>query len=729
LRTGGSTQHYAKVADEGDRVSDLHAPEPRRIIDDLADAVVATDRLCRVTVWSRPAETLFGWSEADALGRTLSDLGLAPEGSEGLLMTHRAFAGKPWDGTYPVSTKSGEVVYVRFRATPRWGDDGSVAGVALQCRNSLQPTEQHERSAARIALLSDAGTALGGSLNLSRTLKDLGGLFVPAFADHCIIDLYDEEGALRRLSTADAPGFEDPDAWLADGEVVDYPSGHLCAQAMSAGRSLLRHVSEDGMSEVAGTERIAAIYRRIGVKSMIAMPLPRSEQVSQLTDDYRSVSGVVTLLRSVTGTLYEQEDLDLVEAVGQRAGLALDNAWLYNHQVQTVETLQESLLPKDPPPRDGIRIGVQYRPSAKARVGGDFYDVVELSSGRVGLVIGDVQGRGAAAAVIMGQLRASLRAYALQDMEPVRLLGLMDEAVRHLGEELFVTCTYAVFDPFTKECRIANAGHPPPLWVRHVCKPAYEVPPNVPLGIGGFNFSEAVVTLKPGDSLLFYTDGVVERRDLPWDAAIERVNLTLGQLAGRGLGPQRLADALIDAIPGAAGDDAAVLVVQCTDDELPFTSYSLPPIATAVGDARRHTRDTLTAWEMHEDADLAELLVSELVTNALRHATEQRRSTPAHLWPDTQPSRRAKPNGQARIPMGLRRGSTSLWIEVHDFDVRLPRMAGPDSSAETGRGLVLVDALAKRWGARPTADGKVVWVELEPSRLTAAFRAAVAAGV
>jgi two-component sensor histidine kinase len=132
---------------------------------------------------------------------------------------------------------------------------------------------------------------------------------------------------------------------------------------------------------------------------------------------------------------------------------------------------------------------------------------------------------------------------------------------------------------------------------------------------------------------------------------------------------------------------------------------------------------------MHEDADLAELLVSELVTNALRHATEQRRSTPAHLWPDTQPSRRAKPNGQARIPMGLRRGSTSLWIEVHDFDVRLPRMAGPDSSAETGRGLVLVDALAKRWGARPTADGKVVWVELEPSRLAAALRAAVAAGV
>jgi Stage II sporulation protein E (SpoIIE) len=343
--------------------------------------------------------------------------------------------------------------------------------------------------------------------------------------------------------------------------------------------------------------------------------------------------------------------------------------------------------------------------------------VVELSSGRVGLVIGDVQGRGAGAAVIMGQLRASLRAFALQDMEPVRLLGLMDDAVRHLGEELFVTLTYAVFDPFTKECRIANAGHPPPLWVRHVCKPAYEVPPNVPLGIGGFNFSEAVVTLKPGDSLLFYTDGVVERRGVSWDAGLERVNLTLGQLAGRGLGPQELANALMDAIPGSALDDAAVLAVQATDDDLPYTSYSLPLVATAVGHARRHTRDTLSAWKLDEDVDLAELLVSELVTNALRHAIEQKVVvSPADLWPDAQPSRRAGGRKNGRIPMGLRRGSGSLWIEVHDFDVRLPRMAPLDSSAEAGRGLVLVDALAKRWGARPTADGKVVWVELEPSR-------------
>jgi hypothetical protein len=187
-------------------------------------------------VWSRPAETLFGWSEADALEQTLSDLGLAPEGSEGLLMTQRAFAGKPWDGTYPISTKSGEVVYVRFRATPRWGEDGSVAGVALQCRNSLQPTEQHERSAARIALLSDAGTALGGSLNLSRTLKDLGGLFVPAFADHCIIDLYDEEGALglvppmRPASTTPTRGSPTVRCRLS--------SGAPGARAMSAGRSL-----------------------------------------------------------------------------------------------------------------------------------------------------------------------------------------------------------------------------------------------------------------------------------------------------------------------------------------------------------------------------------------------------------------------------------------------------------------------------------------------------------
>lgn len=697
------------------------ASDVRRVLDDLADAVVATDGVTQVRIWSRRAEALFGWSEADALGRTLLDLGLAPDEPEALQLTERTLLGHRWEGTYAVVTKSGDTIYVRFRATPLRRDDGTVAGIVLLCRDSLRPTGQHERAAGRISLLADAGTALGRSLDVGRTLSDIAELFVPSFADHCIIDLYDARGVLRRLVSVNTPGFNDPDAWIADGQPVSYPPGHMCAEAMASMRPVLRRVSEDDVVEIAGDERIAAIYRRVGVRSVIAMPLPRSEQVRELIEDHRGISGVVTLMRSLREESYETEDADLIAAITHRAGLALDNAWLYDHQLSTVKTLQTNLLPRQPHTGDGVTVAGAYRPGARSQVGGDFYDVMELSSGRYGLVIGDVQGRGAEAAVVMGQLRASLRAYALQDLQPSQMLSYLDTIVQEQGEELIVTCMFAVFDPFLRVCTIANAGHPPPILVRagSRSKPVGMVEANLPLGIasmGGSPFVETVLPIEPGSSLLFYTDGVVERRDMHWDAAIERAVIQLDRISASAA--DDLAWALMDAIPGDAGDDAAVLAVQAAEADLPHAAYQLPPQADAVAQARDRTRTTLAAWNLAQEADLAELVVSELVTNALRHAVPNHRGSEGALTGGLAgdgEATNAEPNGH--IPLGLRRGSTSLWIEVGDFDVRLPRRADPGRTDEAGRGLMLVDALSHRWGARPTADGKVVWVELRPRPL------------
>lgn len=687
----------------------------RRVLDDLADAIVATDSAMRVIVWTRRAEELFGWSAADADGRTLHELGLAPIEPEALQMTQHVLAGHAWEGTYAVVTKSGDTIYVRFRATPLW-QDGRVGGIGLLCRDSLGPTGQHERTAGRMALLADAGSVLGGSLDVWKTLADIAELFVPSFADHCIIDLYDERGDLRRLVSVSLPGFDDPDAWIASGQIVEYPAGHMCAEAMQSLQPVMRHVTSDQLLDIAHDERIAAIYRRVGVRSVIAMPLPRSEQVLELTENRQPASGVVTLMRSARTDLYETEDVDLVAAVAQRAGLALDNAWLYNYQLRMVKTLQTNLLPTKPHTGHGVTVAGAYRPGALSQVGGDFYDVMELPSGRSGLVIGDVQGRGAEAAVVMGQLRASLRAYALQDLPPAQILSYLDQVVQDLGEELIVTCMFAVFDPYLRTCTVANAGHPPPLIVRPGGrpKPVAEVEANVPLGvasIGGEPFTETELQIEPGSSLLFYTDGVVERRELPWDAAIERAVIKVGRMPYASA--DDLANALLEAIPGDAGDDAAVLVFQAAQEELPYAAYSLPRHPDAVRQARRHTRETLLEWDLPEDADLAELLVSELVTNALKH------SAVGHHRPDTSRPRRlvgslrgTKANG--RIPFMLRRGARSLWIEVGDPDARLPRRSDPGSDDETGRGLVLVDSLSTRWGARATGDGKVVWVELRP---------------
>jgi hypothetical protein len=413
-----------------------------------------------------------------------------------------------------------------------------------------------------------------------------------------------------------------------------------------------------------------------------------------------------------------------------------------------------------------VSIRVGYAPGADSEVSGDLYDVVELSSGRIGVVIGDVQGRGAHAAAVMGQLRAALRAYVVLDVQPGQLLSYLDEVVRSLNEEILVTCVYAIYDPFTRRMALANAGHPPPLLASaHGCHPM-EVPPDMPLGIGPLGpgggrgpvqFTDHIFSVPPGDVLIMYTDGVVERRDQSVDQGVRTLCSAIERVVRE---PRAICRAALRAAGSAAHDDQAVLAMATSPVDLPLSRLALPARPEAAFAARHHTRAVLREWGLSEHAELAELLVSELITNAVRHASGPRPSpwsfseegygdagsgtrTPDalekaatreysdHLGAMDEDNEMdllaepgmldelglldgtlSAPGGSRRLDLVLRRGLRALWIEVHDPDVRLPRIRQAGETDEGGRGLYLVDALSARWGARPTDAGKFVWFEL-----------------
>jgi PAS domain S-box-containing protein len=362
---------------------------------------------------------------------------------------------------------------------------------------------------------------------------------------------------------------------------------------------------------------------------------------------------------------------------------------------QIAEELQASLLPGLDFDPDHLEVASFYEAGVEGtQVGGDWYDVIELGAGRTALVIGDVMGRGVRAAAVMGQLRAAIRAYARLDLAPADLLELCDGAVRDLGDDQIVTSVYAVFDPVEQSLTFANAGHLPPLLVGAdgtVQRLSDTV--GAPLGSGPSVITEATVPMALGSTLTLYTDGLVERRDRDIDTGIallaEEIRGAAGPLASL---PAQLVRRLL---PDGQDDDVALLLAR-----IPTVAPALPSVRFVVGDtpgtvatARHWVRRIVTGWELvPERCDDAELVVGELVTNALLH-------------------------GAAPVEVRLRHSRDSLLIEVSDTAVFLPRRLRPDLEDEHGRGLLLVTQVAARWGVRPTPAGKAVWCVLATSQV------------
>jgi PAS domain S-box-containing protein len=731
-----------------------HLLTASQVLDQVSTGVVVTDANCQLLYANPFAVSLFDFPDEPAhlVGRPLRDLGL--EQADMATVQHMAeivLRGWPWEGTFTSQRLDGSQVFVRAHASSLRGPNGEIAGIVIMAREATRHGPQ--RASDRIGLLERIGDRLASSLELNVTLRQVAETLVPQFADHCFIDLLHGDQLIRRAQLHARGWTPAPHTWALVGEQITYPTGHFCEQAMARLDTVVVDDMDSGTFPPPvkeGPHECADVK----LTSVIAAPLVARGQLLGV------MSLALSMLTERQERHYGADDRDFLSAIASRVAVAIDNSMLFEEERRTALAFQTSLLPKDPPFVDGLEVAYKYVPAKplethgqgiQTQVGGDWYDIIPLSAGRVGIVIGDVEGRGARAAAVMGQLRAALRAFAQDDKSPAEILRRLDDWVRSLGpaaaeEHGFsasdpptVSCTYLVYDAWSRTLSFSNAGHVPPLIVRgHDVSQLEILDRGVLLGVRGKGvpglptYREENRYLAPGSTLVFYTDGLVDRRQRAdgsghyTDAEVQQMLRHAVREAAEG-SVEQVALAAETAVPGEIDDDMAVVVVRTSSVDLASWEGQFPAEPIRVSEARRLAHETFISWGMDmEQADLTCLLVSEVVTNVVLHAAVS--PTPRHElvlegagagplgiigdW-ELAPydDGLATPAGKD-FTLRLRRGHEAVWVEVFDADLRLPRIRSAGESDEGGRGLYLVDQLASRWGSRPTKDGKAVWFEM-----------------
>ncbi|WP_406723686.1 SpoIIE family protein phosphatase [Streptomyces sp. GD-15H] len=545
----------------------------------------------------------------------------------------------------------------------------------------------------RLALLTEAGERIATTLDVVRTAQELADAAVPGLADIVVVDLLEatvrgEEPdpgpvggqVLLRRSGISSVQEGAPEAVYAVGATGAFHPGTPQARCLATGRPVL--VRRLDVEEwFAFDPRAAEKIREVGIHSLMAVPL-RARGITL---------GAAVFSRYRDPQPYDEGDLALAEDFCSRAAVCVDNARRYTREHITALTLQRSLLPHDLPDHPAVETAHRYLPAAAhAGAGGDWFDVLPLSGARVALVVGDVVGHGLHAAAVMGRLRTAVHTLADLDLDPDEILTRLDDLVVRLAEEdsdcQGATCLCAVYDPISRRCTFARAGHPPPALVQPdgMVEFLHEIPPGPPLGLGGLPFETAERQLPEGTLLALYTDGLIEAPDRDVDIGLDRLAHTVAAPA-RSL--EQLCEAVVASLaPERRSDDAALLLARTHVLEANrVASWELPVDPTLVAQARTLTEAQLADWNLEPLAFTTELIVSELVTNAIRHA---------------------------RGPIALRLIHTaSLICEVSDGSLSAPHLRLARNSDEGGRGLFLVAQLSTRWGTRYTTDGKTIWAE------------------
>ncbi|WP_327418706.1 ATP-binding SpoIIE family protein phosphatase [Streptomyces sp. NBC_01233] len=595
--------------------------------------------------------------------------------------------------------------------------DGHPMGVATV----FTDVTDHERSRGRLDLLYRATGALGGSLSVLRTVEDLVKVLAPAFGDCAAVDL-----AETVLTGGEPPADGHLTLPLIRMAVAGAEADTLrtgTAQFTAPLPAAVPHptVTGAGVPEAAASgarECRGELISGLGTRSTgpgkdaapewaTSVPGVHSAMTAPLCA--RGIAfGRLTLWRTGDAPPLEEDDLALLEEIAARAAVAVDNARRYTKERRTAVGLQRSLLPPATAETPALEAASVYLPAdSDSGVGGDWFDVIPLSSARVALVVGDVAGHGLYATAMMGRLRSAVRAMADLELEPEELLAHVDDMVLQVVAEAEsgdpedgdagmpvpsgpagATCLYAVYDPVTRSCVMASAGHPPPAVVSPDGTVEYVgLSPGPPLGVGGWPFEPVERDLPPGSVLALYTDGLIERGEGDVDEGMRNLadRLLRADVLGRPLRQARH-DIVEGLPPGRLRDDVTLLLARTRAvDPGSIATWRLAPDPAIVGDARHLVLDQLTAWDLDELAFSTELIVSELVTNAIRHA-----------------------GGPVRLR--LIRADT-LTCEVSDSSNTQPRMRRARSSEEGGRGLYIVAQLSHRWGSRYTTGGKTVWSE------------------
>ncbi|WP_447041221.1 SpoIIE family protein phosphatase [Streptomyces sp. DSM 118878] len=552
----------------------------------------------------------------------------------------------------------------------------------------------------RLEFLNEVSGRIGSSLDLSRTILEVSRAVVPRFTD--VAGTYLREQVVAGEGFPEGPPDEttlwhrvavehtdEPGRWddvVPVGESMPFPAHTPFFQCMTSGDPVLvPRITEEMGNAIASQFEKRDIRPLINHRSMLVVPL-KARQV---------VLGFMILLRHRERPVFNDMDRVTGAELAARAGLVLDNARMYTYQESVADTLQDSMLPHIQPRMPGCDIATRYLPGTLlGRVGGDWFDSVKLPGSRTALVVGDVMGHGLNSAAMMGQLRTAVQTMAALDLPPEQLLRNLDDLAQRLGEHYLATCLYAVYDPIAGELCLANAGHIPPVLVRAEDgrSELLVLPTGAPIGVGGVPFESVRVRVAPGDRLLMCTDGLVEVRG-------EDIGVGLATLTESAAHPAASMDDACDTIiralntGGARKDDVALLMARLNGiagEDVAHWRFALDP--SEVSRARELVRGQLRAWSLQALADTAELLVSELVTNVVRHSRS------------------------SRVDLRLVR-SGSLVCEVEDDDPALPMLLGAGPCDESGRGLGVVSALAGKWGTSRTDSGKTVWCELDlPSR-------------
>ncbi|MFD5322290.1 SpoIIE family protein phosphatase [Streptomyces sp. NPDC127092] len=671
---GLGTQEMTRMYEHHDAV--LHS---------VREGVLITDGEGRLLLANDEAGRLLGLPD-DAEGRPVDEVGMDRRMAD-LLLSGRV-------ATDEVLEAGGRLLVVNQRPThPQGRPQGRPQGSAVTIRDSTEMrllSSRAETARRRLRLLYDAGGDIGTTLDVVRTAQELADVAVPQFADFVTVDLADpvlegdEPGPDSDMRRTAVSGIRADHPLYPLGTLIDFLPSTPQARGYGTGAAELVPDLRDAPGWHAQDPARTAAIVDYGIHSLIAAPL-KARGV---------VLGVVNFWRSQKPEPFDEDDLFLAEELVGRAAVTMDNARRYTREHNLAVTLQRSLLPQDLPEQSAVDVAHFYQP-AQSGVGGDWFDVIPLPGSRVALVVGDVVGHGLHAAATMGRLRTAVHNFSSLDLPPDELLARLDNLVQRMDQEgdgsapmggvMGATCLYAVYDPVSRLCSMARAGHMPPLVVApDGTTTISELPAGPPLGLGGMPFETMELHLAEGSQLVLYTDGLVEERSRDIAEGVEMLRTALSH---PDRDPQASRRAVLDALlPSQPSDDIALLIARTrTLGPGRVARWEVPFDPSEVGAVRSRAAGQLEEWGLEELVFSTELILSELVTNAIRY-------------------------GAAPVHVRLLRDRT-LTCEVWDSSSTAPHLRYAAGMDEGGRGLFLVAQISEHWGTRYTPEGKVIWAE------------------
>jgi GAF domain-containing protein len=594
-----------------------------------------------------------------------------------------------------IDTRDGPPAEAVVTVHPMRAGGTSLAALALLRIPAPKQERFVDPALMRRQMLDDTFTRIGDTLDIDHLARELMDALVPHFCNAADLLLLESlagddewpaqgpEGSLPLRRIILQHDRKDP-AWEAafpTGEILRYPAHSPYFQCMDTGAPVLETtVSESQASKIAKAWRRRPVAKLLSGASMLMLPL-----IARGT-----MLGFFACTRQEGFRRFDAYDIEIGMDFASRAAMFIDNARRYSREHATALTLQRSMLPTGLSYPSSVEVKHRYLPGSKLiEVGGDWYESIALPGGRVALVVGDVAGHGVRAAVTMGRLRTAIHTLAMLELPPADSLQQLDELMHTLGEREphFATCAYAVYDAVSGECEIAVAGHLPPLLVHpDGSNELLDVPPAPPLGIGDGEVESRRFQIEDGSLFVLYTDGLVENKGQDISDGLAR----LRGIFGPGSPTRPLEDLCKATLDGVYSDhqrdDIAVLIARLRRlSEDSYASWTLAPKLTSVREARSVLTEPMKRWDLEDMIPTTELLVSELVTNAVRYS-----------------------RGDVTLRLV---NEKALVIEVIDNSGALPRLRQASGEDENGRGLQVVRQLAHRWGARRTATGKVVWCE------------------